>query len=117
MKQYFRPEFLNRIDDVIVFNYLGKDQIEKIVSIQIDKLNAILAAKKITLQLSETVRQYLAKEGFDPEYGARPLKRVLQRLLQDKLALKILQGDIHEGETLHVELGKKDEIIFRKESH
>ncbi len=113
LKQYFRPEFLNRVDDVITFNFLGKDQIAKIVEIQIHQMNEILASKNLSVSLTQEARNFLADVGFDPEYGARPLKRAIQRKLQDKLALAILKGEITEGQSIEVLLDKSENLEFQ----
>ena len=112
LKQYFQPEFLNRVDDVITFSFLEREQIESIVDIQIQHLNTILKPKNLTLSLSKEARQFLADAGFDPEYGARPLKRAIQRYLQDKLALAILKGEITENLSLKVTLDNKNSLAF-----
>lgn len=112
LKNTFRPEFLNRIDEIIIFNPLGKAEIEKIVEIQIGLLSKRLSDKNIQLHITDRAKEYLAEVGFDPVYGARPLKRTIQRLIQDPLATKILEGSIKEGShvTVDVEAGG---LIFR----
>jgi len=114
LKQYFRPEFLNRVDDIVKFNFLEKEQIQNIVDIQIHQLNKILAQKKIQITLSEKARQWLADKGFDIEYGARPLKRTIQREIQDPLAVAILEGNFQESDQIYIDLNKKEELIFNK---
>ena len=111
LRTTFRPEFLNRIDETIIFNSLGKEEIKKIVDIQIDLLSKRLQDRKITLHLTDGVRDFLAEAGFDPVYGARPLKRAIQRYIEDELALKILGGDVEDGSdvTVDVESGK---VVF-----
>ncbi|MBW1720837.1 MAG: ATP-dependent chaperone ClpB [Deltaproteobacteria bacterium] len=111
LRNTFRPEFLNRIDEIILFNPLGIEEIKKIVDIQIGYLAGRLAESKITLELTDEARTLLAKVGFDPVYGARPLKRSIQRLIQDKLAMKILEGSIREGDHVTVD-ARGDEIVF-----
>ncbi|HZD60142.1 MAG TPA: ATP-dependent chaperone ClpB [Anaerolineae bacterium] len=103
MKLHFRPEFLNRVDEVVVFNRLTLEDITKIVDIQIGHLKRRVADHGITLTLTDSAKELLAMEGFDPAYGARPLKRVIQRKLQDSLALKILEGEIKEGDRVLVD--------------
>jgi ATP-dependent Clp protease ATP-binding subunit ClpB len=98
----FRPEFLNRIDEIIVFRPLSRSQIGQIVEIQLGRLRKLLADRKLTLQLTPEARAKLSEEGYDPIYGARPLKRVIQQRLQNELALRILQGDFREGDTIEV---------------
>lgn len=98
LRGHFRPEFLNRIDDVVVFNRLTIDNIAAIVDIQIAALSRRLTERRLTIRLTDAAREYLAREGFDPVYGARPLKRVIQREIQNPLAMKVLEGEFHEGE-------------------
>ena len=108
----FRPEFLNRIDEIIIFNSLGPDEIKKIVDIQMGFLNRRLRESKITLELTDKAKEFLANTGFDPVYGARPLKRAIQHLIQDPLAMKIIEGEIKEGD--HVAMDVKDgEVVFQ----
>ena len=107
----FKPEFLNRIDEIITFNSLGKEEIKQIVDIQIDQLTKRLLDHKIGLQLTNGTREFLANTGFDPIYGARPLKRAIQRHVEDELALKILSGDIADGDSVNV--GVEDgKVVF-----
>ena len=101
--QHFRPEFLNRVDETVIFNPLGKEQITKIIEIQIEHLRDLLAERKIHIELTDKARELLFREGYDPQFGARPLKRAIQRLIQDPLAMKILDGEILPGETLTVD--------------
>ncbi|WOI54344.1 ATP-dependent chaperone ClpB [Parvularcula sp. LCG005] len=98
----FRPEFLNRLDEVILFSRLQRDQMGSIVDIQIGRLQKLLDDRKITLELDDAARDWLAAAGYDPAYGARPLKRVVQKAVQDPLAERILSGDVHDGTTLHL---------------
>ena len=105
VRAHFRPEFLNRVDDLIVFDRLGRKDMAGIVAIQLDRLQAILADRKIALDLDEAARTWLADVGYDPIYGARPLKRVIQRELQNPLATLILEGKVTEGQTVPVSAG------------
>ncbi len=105
LKAHFRPEFLNRVDDVVIFHPLGEKQIEKIVDIQIARLQKLLDERKITLKLSAAAKKFIALDGYDPTYGARPLKRSIQKNVQDELSLQILEGKIRDGDT--VEVGEK----------
>ena len=98
----FRPEFLNRLDEIIVFHRLGRDQMGRIVDIQMDRLRSLLADRKITLELDDQARTWLSNQGYEPAYGARPLKRVIQRNVQDALADKILAGDVKDGDTVRL---------------
>jgi ATP-dependent Clp protease ATP-binding subunit ClpB len=102
LRQHFRPEFLNRVDDIIVFSRLDREQLRSIVAIQLSQLRARLAQRSITLVVDSDALDLLADEGYDPTYGARPLRRVIQRRLQDPLAMAILDGRLREGETAHV---------------
>ena len=111
MKTTFKPEFLNRIDDIIIFNQLSEENILNIIDIQIHQLAKRLKEKKIILDLSEDAKKHLAHLGYDPLYGARPLKRTLQNLLQNQLARKILAGEYPEGSTVHAGL-EKGVIVF-----
>jgi len=100
MKDYFKPEFLNRVDDIIIFHRLGIEEIKKIIEIQLKKLINALAERKISIEISESAKELIANEGFDPIYGARPLKRVIQNEIQNVLAMMILNGEIKEGDTV-----------------
>ncbi|MGN6471895.1 MAG: AAA family ATPase, partial [Rhizobiaceae bacterium] len=108
----FRPEFLNRVDEVILFHRLRRQDMGQIVEIQLKRLEKLLADRKITLDLDETAIDWLADKGYDPAYGARPLKRVMQKELQDPLAEKILMGDIKDGSTVVITAGS-DRLNFR----
>src|SRR5207253_8167675 len=98
----FRPEFLNRVDEIIVFHPLGKDEIATIVDIQLRFLQQRLTDRKLTVTLTPAAREYLSVKGYDPNLGARPLKRLIQREIQDVLALKLLSGEIREGEAVEI---------------
>ncbi len=113
LRNHLRPEFLNRIDEVIVFKSLGEDEIARIVEIQASYLRKRLAQKRIALELTDAAKAVLAREGFDPVYGARPLKRTIQRRVQDALALKLLEGEFAEGDTVRVD-AHGDELAFTK---
>src|SRR3990170_2213093 len=112
MRAYFRPEFLNRVDDVIIFHTLDMEHLKRIVEIQLTRLFKLLEEKQIQLTLTDAAKSSLAVEGYDPVFGARPLKRVIQRSLQNPLAMKILDGTIREGQSVVVDV-KDGEIIFR----
>ena len=112
VKSSFRPEFLNRIDEVILFHRLRKQDMGKIVEIQLKRLEKLLADRKIRLDLAPDAIEWLAHKGYDPAYGARPLKRVMQKELQDPLAEKILGGEILDGSTVKVTAGS-DRLNFR----
>ncbi|CAN5576461.1 ATP-dependent chaperone ClpB [soil metagenome] len=106
LRQQFRPEFLNRVDDIVVFHPLDEAQLTHIVDLRLKDLQAVLADRKITLELTDDARQAIFKSGYDRAYGARPLKRAIQRLVQDKLAVKILDGSVLHGDHVIVEAGK-----------
>jgi ATP-dependent Clp protease ATP-binding subunit ClpA len=97
LRDGFRPEFLNRIDEIVIFNYLQKEQIKNIVDLEMSKVEKRLAAKEIKIDISDKAKELLVKEGFDPNLGARPLKRVIQRLILDPLSIKIVTNEISEG--------------------
>ena len=111
VRAHFRPEFLNRLDDMIIFDRLTRDDMDGIVTIQLGLLERRLAARKITLELDQDARHWLADEGYDPVFGARPLKRVIQRSLQDQLAEMILAGQIGDGAVVHVTVGPDGLIV------
>jgi len=114
VRNHFKPEFINRIDELVIFHGLGIEQIKAIVEIQMKKLQRRLQERNIQLNLTDKAREWIAKEGFDPAYGARPLKRVIQKEIQDRLALKILEGKFREGETVTVDLdSRKGELVFK----
>jgi ATP-dependent Clp protease ATP-binding subunit ClpB len=114
LRQSLRPEFLNRIDEIVIFKALGRDEIGRIVKIQAAYLMKRLADKRITLTLSPAAEELLAREGYDPVYGARPLKRTIQRLIQDPLALKLLEGEFKDGDAIVAD-ATGGEIVFRKQ--
>ena len=113
LRGHFRPEFLNRIDEIVIFDRLSDRNITKIIDIQLSRLMHRLEKQKLSLQLSEKAKAYLAKEGYDPAYGARPLKRVIQQKILDPLSMSILDGHIKEGDALEGDF-IKDELVFRK---
>jgi ATP-dependent Clp protease ATP-binding subunit ClpB len=111
VRAHFRPEFLNRLDEIILFRRLQRNDMAAIVEIQMQRLHALLADRKITLKLDRAATDWLGNEGYDPVYGARPLKRVIQRSLQNPMAGMILDGTIHDGETVHVTVGPDGLLI------
>lgn len=115
VRSTFKPEFLNRVDEIIIFHALAKEEIKKIVEIQLSFLNKRLAEKKLSLRLTESAKELLVNQGFNPVYGARLLKRTIQRMIQDPLALKLLEGDFSEGDLIEVDVDKTaKKIIFNK---
>ena len=116
LREIFRPEFLNRIDDIVLFRPLGKDQIEHIIDLQMQHLLKRLDEKQVQLHLTPAAKALLFREGYDPAYGARPMKRAIQRLIQDPLALKILDGEVKPGDHLRVDMdAKTGEMKFERE--
>jgi ATP-dependent Clp protease ATP-binding subunit ClpB len=114
LRSTFRPEFLNRIDDMITFRSLTISDIDNIIDIQIDLIRRRLKERKVTLELTENAKNYIAKAGYSPIYGARPLKRALQKLILDNLAMKILEGTFAEGDHIIVDSNDSGEMIFEK---
>ena len=115
LRDHFKPEFLNRVDEIVTFNRLNKEQIIQIVDIQLEILKNRLEEKKIKLKVTSEAKEVLAERGFDPQYGARPLKRTIQRYVQDPLALQMLEGKIKEKDSVQVEFDEnKKEIVFQK---
>jgi ATP-dependent Clp protease ATP-binding subunit ClpB len=114
MRAHFRPEFLNRVDDIVIFHSLSAAQIKQIVDIQLELLRKRLAERKLTLELTDAAKQALAAEGFDPVYGARPLKRAIQRRVQDTLAMHLLAGEFHEGDHIIVDATPGGELVFER---
>ena len=114
VRAQFKPEFLNRVDDIIIFNPLGKEQLAKIVDLRLEDLRKLLADRKISLELTAAAKELVFTEGYDPNYGARPLKRAIQRLVQDPLALKILDGEVLHGDHVVVDVDKKQQKLTFK---
>jgi ATP-dependent Clp protease ATP-binding subunit ClpB len=102
LREYFKPEFLNRVDDIVIFHRLSREQITKIIDVQLERLRAMLRERNISLVLEDSARELLAREGYDPNFGARPLKRAIQTLIQNPLAMKLLRGEITSGQTVIV---------------
>jgi ATP-dependent Clp protease ATP-binding subunit ClpB len=111
VRSHFRPEFLNRVDEIILFHRLKREQMAKIVDIQMKRLDKLLADRKLAVELDDKAKEWLGSKGYDPAYGARPLKRVIQKYVQDPLAELILQGKIREGDTVKITAGKDGLII------
>jgi ATP-dependent Clp protease ATP-binding subunit ClpB len=102
LRNHFRPEFLNRVDDIIVFRQLSREDLVHIVDLQLARLAEMLGHRHIALEVTPEAKALIAAEGYDPVYGARPLKRVIQRLLQNPIALQLLEGNFHDGDTVRV---------------
>src|SRR5262249_54186008 len=113
LRKAFRPEFLNRVDEIIVFHALSLENLKKIVDIQLGRLRQRLAERKITLELTDAAREHLVRVGYEPAYGARPLKRTIQRELETALGRQLLEGKVRDGQTVRVGYdGKKGELTF-----
>jgi ATP-dependent Clp protease ATP-binding subunit ClpB len=115
LRTHFKPEFLNRIDDIVIFHQLSREQIGRIIDVQLERLRALLAERNISLVLEDSARALLAREGYDPLYGARPLKRAIQTLVQNPLASKLLRGEVMPGQTVRVS-AEGDEMRFSAET-
>jgi ATP-dependent Clp protease ATP-binding subunit ClpB len=114
MREHFRPEFLNRVDEIVVFEALSRDQIAEIVELQLERLRERLAERRITLELTDAAKEALADAGWDPAYGARPLKRAIQRLVENPLALRLLERDFADGDTIRVDAAGDGELAFER---
>ena len=112
VKKLFRPEFLNRLDEIIVFHELSEEQLGSIVDLMITDLQSRLAERDLNIELTQKAKSWLAKEGYDPIYGARPLRRVIERYVENPLSSKVLRGELKEGDTVKVDLGK-DGLTFK----
>jgi len=113
MREHFRPEFLNRIDEIVEFRPLSREQLGEIVELQLARLRERLAERELTLELTDAAQEAIADAGWDPTYGARPLKRAIQRLLENPLALRLLEGDYVPGDTIRVDAQHGD-LVFTK---
>jgi ATP-dependent Clp protease ATP-binding subunit ClpB len=115
LREHFRPEFLNRIDEIIFFHALSREHLKQIVDIQLSGLVKRLEERKIHVQLTDSAKELLVREGYDPTYGARPLKRTIQRSILDPLALRVLEGDFLEGDTVVVDTAPNGTLSFSKQ--
>jgi ATP-dependent Clp protease ATP-binding subunit ClpB len=113
VREHFRPELLNRIDDIVIFNALGKEQIKAIVDIQLAEVRGRLKDRKIELELTDEAKELLAIEGFDPVYGARPLKRAIQQRIVQPLAIQLLRGEFHDGDKILAD-ARGGDLVFRR---
>jgi ATP-dependent Clp protease ATP-binding subunit ClpB len=116
VRNHFKPEFLNRIDEIVVFHPLTEEHIEQIVELQVEQLRARLAERNLGLELTDSARAHLAKIGYDPDFGARPLKRVLQKEVADPIALGLLKGDYHDGDVVIVDAAKDGQLTFSRKA-
>ena len=114
LRGHFRPEFLNRIDETIIFDRLNEEELTSIVDIQLSKVDERLQKQDMKLTLTDAAKRFVGREGFDPVYGARPLKRAIQRYVLDPLSLEILEGRFKQGDIIVSEL-QKDRLIFKKQ--
>ena len=114
LRQHFRPEFLNRVDDIVIFHPLSEAEIGRIIDLQLVKLERLLADRKLAIEITPAARQAIATEGYDPAFGARPLKRAIQRMLQNPLALAVLEGRFGEGDRIVADLGAASELTFHR---
>jgi len=115
LREHFKPEFLNRVDDIVIFRQLSREQIVEIIEVQLERLRSMLADRNMTLVLDESARELLAREGYDPMYGARPLKRAIQTLIQNPLASQLLRGEIVPGQTIRAR-AEGDALEFTTET-
>jgi ATP-dependent Clp protease ATP-binding subunit ClpB len=113
LRDTFRPEFLNRVDEIVEFQPLSREQIGEIVELQLARLRNRLAERRISLELTDAAKEALAEAGWDPAYGARPLKRAIQRLVENPLALRLLEGDFADGDAVRVD-AEDGELVFEK---
>ncbi|MFI5364316.1 MAG: AAA family ATPase, partial [Candidatus Binatia bacterium] len=111
LRQHFRPEFLNRVDEVVVFHSLTREQLKQIITIQLERLRARLAERKIEIELSDAAIEHFARAGYDPVYGARPLKRLLQKELETTLGRKLIAGEVHDNSRVIVDY-RGDQLVF-----
>jgi ATP-dependent Clp protease ATP-binding subunit ClpC len=117
LKDTFRPEFLNRIDEIIIFSPLTVEQVEQIVDLQLQEVRGRLAEHSLQVELTEAARKWLAKEGYDPAFGARPLRRAIQKYVESPLSVKILEGEYQSGETVIVDVNLEEGgLVFRRPS-
>jgi ATP-dependent Clp protease ATP-binding subunit ClpB len=114
LRQQFRPEFLNRVDEIITFHALTREDLMEIVTIQISRMSRRLEELKLEIELSDAAKKFLAEAGYNPAYGARPLKRAIRRYIEDPLAIEILEGNFREGDKILVQPGVDNKLIFRK---
>jgi ATP-dependent Clp protease ATP-binding subunit ClpB len=115
LRQAFRPEFINRIDEIVLFNPLGREQLDKIVDLELAKVMRLLAERKVRIELTPAARERVVVDGYDPAYGARPLRRTVQRLVQDPLAMRILDGSVLPGDLVRVDVDpESDSIRFER---
>jgi len=115
LRRQFKPEFLNRVDEVITFHALSREDLLQIVDIQVRRMSNRLAERKIRVALTKEAKQFLLEAGYDPAFGARPLKRAIQRYIEDPLALEILEGKFEEGDNIRIDRGSGNALLFTKQ--
>jgi len=113
LRQHFKPEFINRIDEVVVFHKLSREHLKIILAIQLERVNQLLEKNGFKIEVQDSAKEFLVNAGYDPDYGARPLKRAIQRELQDPLATKVLAGDFKPGSTINIVKGPDDKLLFK----
>jgi ATP-dependent Clp protease ATP-binding subunit ClpB len=114
LRERFRPEFLNRVDEIVIFHRLKPDDLRAIVDVQLRRLERVLAGRGLSIELADAAREYLAEHGYDPVYGARPLKRVIQSELMNSLAMQLLEGSLSEGDHVVVDVAEdRGSLVFR----
>jgi ATP-dependent Clp protease ATP-binding subunit ClpB len=111
LRQAFRPEFINRIDDIVLFNPLGKEQLNQIIDLELAKVMRLLEERRVRIELTPAARERLVRDGYDPAYGARPLRRTVQRLIQDPLAMRILDGSVLPGSLVRVDIDPNSDTM------
>jgi ATP-dependent Clp protease ATP-binding subunit ClpB len=111
LQEHFKPEFLNRVDDIVIFHRLSREQISQIIDVQLERLRQMLHERNIEIVLDDSARELLSREGYDPNFGARPLKRAIQTLIQNPMAMKLLRSEILPGQTVTVS-ARNDEMVF-----
>jgi ATP-dependent Clp protease ATP-binding subunit ClpB len=116
VRGHFKPEFLNRIDEIVVFHRLGREHIGRIVDLQVEHLRGRLADRGMGLELTEAAQAHIAEVGYDPDFGARPLKRVIQKQIADPIALGVLKGEYHDGDVVVVDASADGELVFSRRS-
>ncbi|HYE80199.1 MAG TPA: AAA family ATPase, partial [bacterium] len=117
LRMAFRPEFLNRVDDVIVFHPLTRAELDQIVNLLVNRLEKRLLDRRIAIKVTPAARAFLGEEGYDPTYGARPLRRAIQRLVENPLASRLLRGEFEDGDTIEVDVTPEGEITFQRAAH
>jgi ATP-dependent Clp protease ATP-binding subunit ClpA len=112
LREYFKLEFLNRIDEIVIFKNLSSESLEKIVDLELNKVEQRLKNKNISIKINNKVKKFLATKSYDPTFGARPLKRVIQNMILDELALNIVEGKVKDGDKILLDIGAKDNILI-----